>query len=107
LKFKNIQRFLKNEVSGRVGLFVEIKHPEDTEKVVKAIHEVKAEKWTAVISFYEEVLKDLNLYKGLVYSKPLGKILEAKEISCQLILPKYYLVLKKLMLLPIVWDYML
>jgi hypothetical protein len=33
LKFKNIQRFLKNEASGRVGLFVEIKHPEDIETV--------------------------------------------------------------------------
>lgn len=41
-----------NNHSGRVGLFVEIKHPEDTEKVVKAIHEAKAEKWTAVISFH-------------------------------------------------------
>jgi glycerophosphoryl diester phosphodiesterase len=82
-------------VSGRVGLFVEIKHPEDTEKVVKAIHEAKAEKWTAVISFHEEVLKDLNLYKGLVYSKPPGKILEAKEIGCQLVLPKYYLATEK------------
>jgi glycerophosphoryl diester phosphodiesterase len=81
-----------NNHSGRVGLFVEIKHPEDAEKVVKAIYEAKAEKWTAVISFHEEVLKDLNLYKGLVYSKPPSKILEAKEIGCQLILPRYYVV---------------
>jgi hypothetical protein len=56
LKFKNIQRFLKNETSGRVELFVEIKHSEDTEKVVKAIYEARAEKWTAVISFYEKLM---------------------------------------------------
>jgi glycerophosphoryl diester phosphodiesterase len=92
---------LKNEVSGRVGLFVEIKHPEDTEKVVKAIHEAKAEKWTAVISFHEEVLKDLNLYKWLVYSKPPGKILEAKEMTVSWFFLSIILQPKKLMLLPI------
>ncbi len=84
-------------VKGRVGLFLEIKHPEDAFAVAKLVEEKKAQDWTAVISFHTQPLEELKgrLTTGLVYSKPPGMIPEAKKLGCSIVLPKYMLATKK------------
>jgi len=82
-------------VAGRVGMFVEVKHAEDAPKVVEVIREVGAERWVAVISFHEEAVAGISLYKGLVYAKPPGKITEAKKLGCHMVLPQYRLATEK------------
>ena len=82
---------------GKVGLFLEIKHPEDAEGVYKKVLEYKAEEWTAIISFYPQALEVLRgkITTGLVYSKPPGMIPEAKKLGCLFVLPKYGLATQK------------
>ncbi|MEM1598700.1 MAG: glycerophosphodiester phosphodiesterase [Pyrobaculum sp.] len=82
-------------VDGRAGVLVEVKHPEDAPLVADVVKDVGASKWTAVISFHEEAVRGLSLYKGLVYSQPPGKIVEAKRLGCQLVLPRYPLATAK------------
>lgn len=87
-------------VDGKAGLFIEIKEPETTEKVVETVISHNAEKWVCFISFYEEALIkvkeiDLQLKTGLIYMKPPGKIYQAKEIKCELVLPLYRLATEK------------
>lgn len=84
-------------VKGKVGLFLEIKHPEDAEGVYKKVLEYKAEEWTAIISFYPQALEVLRgkITTGLVYSKPPGMIPEAKKLGCLFVLPKYGLATQK------------
>ncbi len=84
-------------VNGRVGMFLEIKHPEDTEEVLRLLEEKKATEWTAIISFYPEALKMVKgkVATGLVYAKPPGMIPEAKKLGCSLVLPKYPLATQK------------
>jgi Glycerophosphoryl diester phosphodiesterase len=81
--------------AGRVGMFIEIKHPEDAPRVVKVIREMGAERWTAVISFHEEALAGVDLYKGLVYAKPPGRVADAKKLGCHLVLPHFRLATEK------------
>ena len=88
-------------VNGRCGLFVEIKEPETTEKLVKRV-KGKAEKadWISFISFYPEVLKrvkeiDRRLTTGLIYSRPPGGIVTAKEIGAEIVLPRWPLATEK------------
>ncbi len=82
---------------GKVGLFLEIKHPEDAEGVYKKVLEYKAEEWTAIISFFPSALEVLRgkITTGLVYSKPPGMIPEAKKLGCLFVLPKYGLATQK------------
>jgi len=87
-------------VNGKVGLFIEIKEPETTEKVVETVISYNAEKWVCFISFYEEALikvKEINpqLKTGLIYMKPPGKIYQAKKIECEIVLPLYRLATEK------------
>jgi glycerophosphoryl diester phosphodiesterase len=82
-------------VAGRVGMLVEVKHAEDAPKVVEVIREVGAERWVAVISFHEEAVAGISLYKGLIYAKPPGKITEAKKLGCHLVLPHFRLATDK------------
>ena len=84
-------------VKGRVGMFLEIKHPEDTRDVLKLLEEKKASDWTALISFYPEALEIAKgkVATGLVYAKPPGMIPEAKKLGCSLVLPKYSLATQK------------
>ncbi|MDQ7056020.1 MAG: glycerophosphodiester phosphodiesterase [Persephonella sp.] len=83
-------------VGGKAGLFVEIKEPETTEKVVETVISYNAEKWVGFISFFEEALikvKEINpqLKTGLIYMKPPGKIYQAKKINCEFVLSLYRL----------------
>ena len=85
---------------GRAGIFIEIKEPATTAKVVEAVQEVKMQEDVCFISFYEEALQevkriDTRLLTGLVYSKPPGKIMEAKDIRADLVLPYYRIATKK------------
>lgn len=80
-------------VGGKVGVFLEVKHPEDADAVREVVEGAKAKDWIAVISFYPEALEPLKgrLMTGLVYAKPPGSIPEAKKLGCSLVLPKYSL----------------
>ncbi len=87
-------------VQGRAGMFIEIKEPATTPKIVKMVQEAKMENDVCFISFYEEALQevkgiDATLLTGLVYSKPPGKIKEAKDIRADLVLPYYRIATKK------------
>ncbi|WP_457625796.1 glycerophosphodiester phosphodiesterase [Persephonella sp.] len=87
-------------VNGRSGLFIEIKEPDTTDKIVEIVKEKNAESWTAFISFYEDALKrvkeiDRSLKTGLIYMRPPGKIIEAKELDADIVLPLYRLATKK------------
>lgn len=87
-------------VNGKSGLFIEIKEPETTQDIVNKVFEHSAQGWVAFISFYEEALEqvkqiDSSLITGLIYMRPPGKILEAKDINCEFVLPYYKLATEK------------
>ena len=77
-----------------VGIFIEIKEPPTTTKIVSLVEEYSLENRVSLISFYSEALegvKALNpkLITGLIYIKPQNAIIKAKEIKAKLILPYY------------------
>jgi len=85
-------------INGRAGLLVEIKEPETVNRVVDVIRGYGFPKWIALISFYEEALANVPKEKvalGLIYSKPPGKIVEAKRIGAKIVLPHFRLATKK------------
>jgi len=85
-------------INGRVGLLVEIKEPETVDKIVDVLREYGFPKWIALISFYEEALANVPKEKvalGLIYSKPPGKIVEAKRIDARIVLPHFRLASRK------------
>ncbi|MEO2083775.1 MAG: glycerophosphodiester phosphodiesterase, partial [Desulfurobacteriaceae bacterium] len=87
-------------VQGKRGLFIEIKEPETTDKVVETIEKTAGKTdWIAIISFYEEAIKRVgeisNISKGLIYSRPPGKIAEARELNCRIVLPRWQLATEK------------
>ncbi|WP_456400101.1 glycerophosphodiester phosphodiesterase [Persephonella sp.] len=84
----------------KVGVFIEIKEPETTEKIVSKVKEHNIENQVCFISFYEEALSlvkkiDKNLYTGIIYSRPPGKIIEAKKMGAELVLPGHWLATEK------------
>ncbi|MEZ0320133.1 MAG: glycerophosphodiester phosphodiesterase [Pyrobaculum sp.] len=82
-------------VDGRAGVLVEVKHPEDAPLVADVVKNAGASRWVALISFHEEAVRGLSLYKGLIYAQPPGKIVEAKRLGCHLVLPRYQLATAK------------
>ena len=87
-------------VAGKGNLFLEIKEPETTEDVLRLVDEFGAWDWVAIVSFWEEAIKIAKrLYPdvrcGLVYSTPPGKIVEAKELGAQIVLPHFRLATMK------------
>ena len=88
-------------VNGRCGIFIEIKEPETTEKVVETVNSISEETdWIAFISFYPETLKrvkevDRKLTTGLIYSKPPGGIVTARKIGAEIVLPRWPLATEK------------
>ncbi len=87
-------------IDGKVGLFIEIKEPETTRKVVELVRSFDALGWCAVISFWDEALQIAanempQLTKGLIYSKAPGRIKDAKELGADFVLPHYPLATKK------------
>ncbi|WP_293448624.1 glycerophosphodiester phosphodiesterase [Persephonella sp.] len=87
-------------VDKRAGLFIEIKEPETTQQIVKIVKEKNADNWVGFISFYEEALIEVkkidnNLKTGIIYMRPSGKIIEAKKIGAEIVLPLYRLATEK------------
>ena len=79
-----------SEVSGKVGLLVEVKEPQDAPAVVRAIKEEGASEWAAVISFHPEAVGEASragLISGLIYSRPPGEIVQAHRLGARLVLP--------------------
>ncbi|MCS6876162.1 MAG: glycerophosphodiester phosphodiesterase [Aquificaceae bacterium] len=84
-------------VNGRVGMFLEVKHPEDAGAVLRVVEGKNVKDWVAVISFYPQALEPFKskLVTGLVYAKPPGSIPEAKKLGCSIALPRYNLATQK------------
>jgi len=83
---------------GRIGLFLEVKVPEDTQTVIGLVKRLKAVEWTAIISFHESSVAQATaagLVTGLVYSKPPGKIVECLRLKCRIVLPRFNLATEK------------
>jgi glycerophosphoryl diester phosphodiesterase len=81
-------------VDGRVGVLVEVKHPEDTPTVIDTLKSMGATEWAALISFYEEAVAEAasrGLVAGLIYARPPGKIVEARRLGARIVLPRYNL----------------
>jgi len=86
--------------ANKVGLAIEIKEPDTVDDVVRLVEEMEAVERVAIISFYEEALikaKKLNnkLLTGIIYLRPPGKIIEAKKIKAEVVLPMYRLATQK------------
>jgi len=86
--------------SGKLPLFIEVKHAKDTNKVLEVIAREKATDYVAVISFHEEALRIAKkklptIPRGLIYATPPGKIIEARRLGCQIVLPRYTLATEK------------
>ena len=89
-------------INGRTGLFIEIKEPETTKKIIEILkntyHEFIGD--TALISFHDDALINAKkLYPrittGLIYYKPPGRIIDAKKMKCEIVLPHYRLATAK------------
>ncbi len=88
------------QVKDRVGLFVEVKEPQITRRVLGILeaHGILGD--VAVISFIDEVLveaKAINpgVVTGLIYFKPPGRILDAKKLGARIVLPNYRIASRK------------
>ncbi len=88
------------KVKDRAGMFLEIKDPEITSKVVEIVQENKIQNQVAIISFYDEVLIEVRkideqIITGLIYLKPPGRIFEAKKLGANIVLPFYRIATEK------------
>ena len=86
--------------SDKVGLFIEVKDPNATNKVVDLLVEKDILDQVAIISFHDEVLKTVKrinnkVITGLLYFKPPGRIFEAKKMGAKIVLPRYNIATKK------------
>ena len=82
-----------------VGVLIEIKVPGDENAIGDVIKSVGAQKWVSLISFYEQPLQNFRkilpeIPLGIIYYQPPGKILDAKRMGFEIILPKYTLATK-------------
>lgn len=87
-------------IDSSVGLFIEIKEPEITESIIDLVKDYSAEKWSAIISFYDDALvrarkKSASIITGLIYFKPPGRVFDAKNLGAKIVLPRYPLATKK------------
>lgn len=78
------------EIAEKAGVFIEVKHPQDAPAAEETVKELGARRWVALISFYDDALKG-DLVKGLIYAKPPGRVIDAKRLECQIVLPRYNL----------------
>ncbi len=90
-RLARLDEFLE-AIRGRVPAFIEVKHPEDTETVLR--HLEGFEEWVAVISFHDEPVAaaaSRGLVSGLIYARPPGRIVDAKRLGARIVLPRYQL----------------
>ncbi|MEM2383658.1 MAG: glycerophosphodiester phosphodiesterase [Desulfurococcaceae archaeon] len=81
-------------------LLIEVKEPDTTSKVVELVLMKGALSEVAIISFFDEALKivkemEPRIATGLIYSKPPGRIIDAKSLGAEIVLPKYGLATEK------------
>ena len=87
-------------ISGKAGLFIEVKDPKAVDKIVNLIISEDAVEWVAIISFFDDVLKRVRelrgeIVTGLLYFKPPGRIFDAKKLGAKIVLPRYNIATKK------------
>lgn len=90
--------YILEEARGRVGVFLEVKHPEDSKAVVNKVIESNSRDYVAVISFHETPLVEARIAgitAGIIYFKPPGRILDCPRIGCSIVLPRFNLATEK------------
>jgi glycerophosphoryl diester phosphodiesterase len=96
-RLEEVLEFVKNR---DIGLFIEVKEPETTRKVLELISMHGVVDRVAVISFYDDALtitKRLNpaIVTGLIYARPPGRILDAVKLGAKIVLPQYKIASEK------------
>ncbi len=81
-------------------LLIEVKEPDITSKVVEIVLMERTIDEVAIISFFNEVLaavKEIEprIVAGLIYSKPPGRVVDARSLGAEIVLPKYSLATEK------------
>ena len=87
-------------VNGKSGLFIEIKEPETTGNIIKLLRRCGLPESVALVSFHDEALiaarrMEQSIVTGLIYSRPPGRIIDAKKIGAKIVLPRYPLATEK------------
>jgi glycerophosphoryl diester phosphodiesterase len=87
-------------VRDRVGLFIEIKEPDTTKRVVELIRSRGVIDQVAIISFYDEALitakrVEPRIVTGLIYAQPPGRVLDAVRLGARVVLPHYRITSEK------------
>lgn len=88
------------EARGRVLLFLEVKEPGDTGKIIEVLKRENAVDMAALISFHDEALYtarqlEPGLPTGIIYFRPPGRILDCRKLGCRIVLPRYPLATAK------------
>jgi glycerophosphoryl diester phosphodiesterase len=87
-------------VKGKVGLFIEIKEPDTTTRVIELVRSYGVIDQVAIISFYDEALVtakrvEPRVVTGLIYAQPPGRVLDAVKIGAKIVLPHYRIISEK------------
>jgi glycerophosphoryl diester phosphodiesterase len=82
------------EARGRIGIFLDVKEPDDVEPLLRVVRATGSLGQVAVISFSEEAIQrarrlEPSIATGIIYFRPPGKILECKKMGCRIVLPRY------------------
>ncbi len=75
-------------------MFIEVKEPDVTGRVIELVEKHKLVDRVAIISFYDEALaiaktQRPDIVVGLIYFKPPGRIFDAKRLKARIVLPYY------------------
>ncbi|ALL01578.1 Glycerophosphoryl diester phosphodiesterase [Pyrodictium delaneyi] len=88
------------EARGRILLFLEVKEPRDTSRIIEVLRKENALDMAALISFHDDVLHaarrlEPGLPTGIIYFRPPGRILDCRKLGCRIVLPRYPLATAK------------
>ena len=83
-----------------VGLFIEIKEPDTTKRVVELNRSRGVTVQVAIVSFYDEALitaerVEPRIVTGLIYAQPPGRVLTAVRLGVKVVLPHYKITSEK------------
>ncbi|MFN4046337.1 MAG: glycerophosphodiester phosphodiesterase [Acidilobaceae archaeon] len=90
--------YILEEARGNVGVFLEVKHVEDSRAVVDKVAQLNSKDYVAIISFHETPLVEARaagITTGILYFKPPGRILDCPRIGCSIVLPRFNLATEK------------
>ncbi|MDM7274810.1 MAG: glycerophosphodiester phosphodiesterase [Thermoprotei archaeon] len=90
--------YVLEEARDRVGVFLEVKHVEDSKAVVDKVAQLNSKEYVAIISFHETPLveaRTAGITTGILYFKPPGRILDCPRIGCSIVLPRFNLATEK------------